>query len=185
MRFAKLAERLPLARQEVLAHISGPSGSGKTTLAEKLAKKYPGIIFKDLDELDEEAVEQLGWGKIRKRNFSDQMLKSLADRRQKLMDEFILGSSRPIVFVGIHTEGPYVLNIPTKNRFLLDVDAEESAYRAYKRSQNEEPQYRRTLAELPGDITEAQKDIDFLLGHGYKPMSLGEISQWIDQYSKS
>ncbi len=150
MRFKEFIE------SQVLAHISGSSGSGKTFLANKLQKVYPNIIFKDLDEFDDEATEILGFT-IKKNNYTDQMLETLAKKRQELMDDFIKQSNKPIIFVGHHTEGDYVLDIPTKNRFLLNVDAKTSAYRAYIRSQKEDPKHRRTLEELPQDEKEAQE----------------------------
>ena len=35
---------------KIFAHIAGPSGSGKTTLGEKIKKKFPFVVIKDLDE---------------------------------------------------------------------------------------------------------------------------------------
>jgi adenylate kinase family enzyme len=88
---------------EVLAHISGASGSGKTTLGQRLSNIYPNVIVKDLDEFDDEAVEALGWQQIKKKYYTNEMISKLAALRQKLMDEFVNKSSKPIVFVGHHT----------------------------------------------------------------------------------
>lgn len=168
---------------KVLSHISGPSGSGKTTLVETLSKKYPNIAFKDLDEFDDLAVHLLGWGKVKKDDYTDLMLAKLAAKRQEEMDEFIIRSKKPVVLVGIHTEGDHVLDIPTNNKFLLDVDAKESAKRAYERSQHEDPKTKRSLSELPDDEKEAQEVIDFLKGSGYKLMTSEDIDEWIGNYS--
>ncbi len=169
-----------LLEGEVLAHISGASGSGKTTLANKLSLIHPHIAFKDLDEFDEEAEEILGWSKINKKNYTDEMLLHLANLRQKLMDDFIKKTNQPIIFVGHHMEGDNVLYIPTKNKFLLNVDAKTSAKRAYQRSQTEDPKHRRTLEELPDDESEAQETIDWLVNNGYKPMSHDQIAKWLN-----
>ncbi len=166
-------------KSKVLAHIGGASGSGKTTLANKLQTLHPDISFKDLDEFDDEAVDKLGWNKIRKNDYDDEMLGKLASLRQELMDKYIKDKDNKIVLLGHHTEGDHVLNIPTKNRFLLDVDARTSAMRAYNRSQKEKSEHRRTIEELPGDIKEAEKDIEFLKNSGYKPMSHESVEEWI------
>jgi adenylate kinase family enzyme len=163
----------------VLAHIAGASGSGKTTLGNKLANNYSGIIVKDLDEFDEDAEQKLGWSNIRKKDYTDDMLSQLAKIRQQLMDDFIKKSNKPIIFVGHHTEGDNVLYIPTKNKFLLNVDAKTSAWRGYQRSQKEDPKYRRTMEELPEDEKEAQETIDWLLKNGYKFLSHDQILQWM------
>lgn len=164
---------------QVIAHIAGASGSGKTTLANQLAAVHSNVIFKDLDEFDEQAEQILGWNNIRKKDYTDVMLLKLARMRQSLMDDFIKKSNKPIVFVGHHTEGEHVLDIPVKNKFLLNVDAKTSSWRGYQRSQKEEPKYRRTMEELPQDEREAQETIDSLLKHGYKPLSHEEIGQWL------
>ena len=166
----------------VLAHVSGPSGSGKTTLANNLSITHPKITFKDLDDFDDEATAILNFDGIKKQDYTDEMLKILANKRQDLMNDFIEKSNKPIVFVGHHTEGDHVLNIPTKNRFMLNVDAHTSAMRAYLRSQKEDQKFRRTLDELPEDQKEAQEVIDWLIKNGYKPLSDKQIAQWLDNY---
>jgi adenylylsulfate kinase-like enzyme len=165
---------------KVIAHIAGPSGSGKTTLVNKLNKRRNNLIAVDLDQFDEEAEKQLGWERIRKKNYTSRMLKTLAGRRQTLMDNYIKSSKKPIVFAGHHYEDKHVLRIPTKNRFLLDVNAKTSARRAYRRSQKEAPRYRRLLSELPQDIKEAQEDINKLRKLHYKPMSPRDIIKRVE-----
>ena len=164
---------------EVLAHVAGPSGSGKTTLGRKIASSCQCIFVKDLDEFDDEAEKMLGYSDIRKKDYTDEMLSKLANLRQELMDDFINKTDKPMVFVGHHTEGDHVLHVPTKNRFLLDVDAKTAAWRAYQRSQQEDPKYRRTLEELLQDEKEAKETIDWLLRHEYKPLSHDKILQWM------
>lgn len=166
----------------VLSHISGASGSGKTTLANQLSTKYPNIIFKDLDEFDDDATRLLGYN-IKKSEYTDEMLKTLFDKRQELINEFIKQSKKPIIFVGHHTEGDYVLNIPTSNRFILDTDAKTSAWRAYLRSQKEDPKFRRKIEELLDDEQEAQEIINFLKKNGYKSMSQQDVFNWVNQFS--
>lgn len=168
-----------ILESKVLAHISGASGSGKTTIAKKLSLIYPNVIFKDLDDFDDEATEKLKYSEINKQEFDDKMLAELAILRQKLMDEFVALAKKPIVFVGHHTEGNNVLYIPTENKFMLDTDAETSAVRAYKRSQTEDPKHRRKLQDLPEDIKEAKEVIEFLLKNGYKSMNHDQILNWM------
>jgi ABC-type oligopeptide transport system ATPase subunit len=163
----------------VLAHVAGPSGSGKTTLAKQLAAVHYDVLFKDLDDFDDEGEKLLGFDDIQKKNYTDEMLQQLAAKRQALMNDFVKKADKPIVFVGHHTEGDHVLDIPTNNRFLLNTDAKTSAKRGYQRSQNEDPKHRRTIDEIPEDEKEAQKIIDWLLSNGYKPLSKKEITQWM------
>ena len=172
-----------IASNKVLAHVAGPSGSGKTTLVDKFSKLFPEINFVDLDEFDEEAEKILNYESIRKFNYTDEMLLKLYNKRQELMDKYIEESDKPVIFAGHHKEGDHVLNIPTQNKFLLDVDAETSAKRAWKRSQSEDPKYKRDIKDLPLDIQEAQEDIDFLLGSGYSPMSADDIEEFVRQKS--
>jgi len=165
--------------RKVLAHIAGPSGSGKTTIATVLAKKYPNIKFTDLDDFDDEAERLLGWDGIKKRKYTNKMLYTLYKKRQQLLDNHIRSSKKPIVYVGHHLEAEHVLKIPTDNRFLLNVDAKTSAYRGWKRSQSEDPKYRRLKKEIPDDVRAAQEDIDWLKKNKYVVMSPKQIDKWI------
>ncbi len=167
---------------KVLAHVAGPSGSGKTTLVDNVKKKYGDKIeARDLDEFDEAAVDSLGWSKIKKNDYTDDMLKKLTVKRQQLMNEWLSQQKKPVVLAGHHWEGEHVLDIPTKNRFMLDVDAETAAQRAYERSQKEPEQSRRKIEELPDDIKEAQSDIDKLESMGYERRSRDDIEKWIGE----
>lgn len=166
----------------VLAHVGGASGSGKTTLGERLSREYPQLLVKDVDEFDDAAVEALGWKDILKRKYTNKMLKELAVKRQELHDKWThaaLMEGKKVVLVGHIREGLHTVNIPGGKKFLLDVDAETSARRAMARSQKEEPRFRRTEAELPDDIKEAQDDIDWFKVRGYHPASADAISKWV------
>jgi adenylate kinase family enzyme len=166
----------------VLCHIAGPSGSGKTTLAKKL--KHPNLVVRDLDDFDDAAVALLGWTEIPKKDFDDKMLCCLATKRQELLDEFLEEEEDLVVLVGNHREGKYIIDIPTDNRFLLDVSAEVSARRAYERSQKESPKHRRKLSELPEDIKEAKDEIKWLRSRGYTAMSESAIIKWVQEHVK-
>lgn len=166
----------------VICHISGPSGSGKTTLLNKIQKLFPNVICKDLDEFDEQAEDILEYSNIKKKNYSDEMLKNLFNKRQELLDKFIKNSDKPIILGGHHTEDKYVLNVHTNNKFRINVGPITSAYRAYLRSQKEDLKYRRTLDELPFDIKEAKDVISELNKLGYEPKSKEEIIKFIFQY---
>lgn len=177
--YKKIKLASAISEGKVLAHIAGPSGSGKTTLLKKLSGKFKDIAFKDLDEMDDQAVFELGWKDIPKKKYSDEMIENLGYRRQKILDDYISSSFKPVVLGGHHTEGDFVLDVYTKNRFLLDVDAKTSAERAYERSQNEEEDHKRKLEELPEDIKEAEEIISFLKSHGYVKKTASQIEEWI------
>jgi len=168
-----------LSEAKVLAHIAGPSGSGKTTLVNRFTKKFPNINFIDLDVFDDQAERILGYDKIRKKQYTDKMLLTLYKKRQQLMDRYIQTSKKPIIFAGHHLEAKYVLKFPTKNRFLLNVDAKTSAHRGWLRSQTEDPKYRRLKSDIPKDIRAAKEDIAWLKSQGYKTTSPKQIEQWI------
>ncbi len=166
----------------IICHIAGASGSGKTTILEEINKLWPHIVAKDLDEFDDEACQILGFDGIPKKNWPNERLRLLAEKRQEIMDKFIEEQTQPIVFAGHHWEDIHILHIPTEHKFMLDVDAETSAQRAYRRSQNGDLKHRRTLEELPLDIADAKKDIDFILSQGYEKKSPEEILKFIEQY---
>jgi energy-coupling factor transporter ATP-binding protein EcfA2 len=161
----------------VLCHIGGASGAGKTTLLNKIQKLYSNIITKDLDEIDDEACRLNG---IQKSEWKDQDFINVNNLKQKLLDKFIIDNiDRKIVLGGFHTEDFCKLDVHTKNKFLLNTDAIESARRAYLRSQREESKYRRTMDQLPKDIDQAHKDISFFESDGYIKMSEKEILEFI------
>lgn len=164
---------------DVLCHIDGPSGSGKTTLGLRLKEAHPGLRVLDLDENDDAAVLSLGWDGVRKSTYSDNMLDMLARKRQQLLDRFFAATPGPIVLVGIAREGRHVLRLQAAMRFLLDVDAETAAQRAYLRSQGEALEFRRTQDELAYDIGVAREDIAWLRRNGYHPASAEQIVRWV------
>jgi ADP-ribose pyrophosphatase YjhB (NUDIX family)/energy-coupling factor transporter ATP-binding protein EcfA2 len=160
---------------QVFAHIGGASGSGKSTLLEALQKLRPDIVTKDLDEFDEKATEQLKLPPKWKTDYTDEMIQQLAARRQQLMDRWIARQKKPVILGGHHVEGDSVLDVHTDNKLLLDTPAWLSAWRAYKRSQNEDPQHRRRLTELPQDWMEARRDVSKLRQMNYIPHTKDEI----------
>lgn len=186
LRVNKLATEQDLALGEsngtVICHIDGPSGSGKTTLAKQIRLEHPDLVVRDLDDFDDAAVALLGWVETDKAEYTDDMLQQLANKRQELMDGFLAGEKNPVVLVGHHWEGAYTIQVPTLNKFLLDVDAETSAKQAYERSQHEAEKYRRLKSELPADTAEAQADIDHLLAEGYVPKSKKWLLSWLAEH---
>ncbi len=163
----------------VLAHITGASGSGKSTLLNELQVAHPNIITKDLDEFDEVATKKLKLPPKWKTDYTDEMLANLANKRQLLMDKWLAKQKKPVVLGGHHIEGSNVLDIPTSNKYLLDTPAWLSAWRAYRRSQNETPEHRRKLTELPQDWLEARRDIKQLTNLGYTSTSGKDIAKYI------
>ena len=167
----------------VIAHISGPSGSGKTTIGEKIKQLYPTLLVQDLDDMDEIAHAELFKNKS-KRDFTDNDIKILAGRRQQLLDSYIkMNKNKKIVLVGHHTEGNTILDVHTDNKWMLNTAPFTSAYRAYIRSQNEKPEHRRLLSELPVDYEEAKDVVNQLLELGYKKYSAENIIKMIEELS--
>ena len=165
----------------VIAHIAGPSGSGKTTLLQKIETKFPQILTKDLDEFDDQAEEILGYTEFKKKNYTDEMLKTLVDKRQELMDSFLEKNiGTPIVLGGHHVEDErHVLDVKTNTKLLLNTSPLTSAWRGYLRSQKEEPEHKRKLTELPFDYGEAKDDVQRYTTLGYKKMSPVDIMNTI------
>jgi superfamily II DNA or RNA helicase len=176
-----------LKKGNILAHIAGPSGSGKSTILEDIKAKHPNLATKDLDDFDDEAVEQLGWKGLRKndKNYTDEMLKQLADTRQLLQDKWLAEQTNPAVLAGHHTEGKHVLSIPSENKLLLNTSPLLSTWRGYLRSKKQAPEYRRTLLELPHDWSEARKEKKELQELGYKPTTKAQILDFIDKQAAS
>lgn len=159
----------------VLAHIGGPSGSGKTYTLEQLKLKYPHLNIKDLDTFDNQGEKDLGYSGIRKNDYTPEMLKTLAMKRQEIMDNYI-SKNNNIVFGGHHTEAEHVLNIPTNNKFLLDRGPLRSVIQAYIRSHTTDPKaHRRHISDLPDDYQSAKKDIRDLKKENYMPQSHSDI----------
>lgn len=173
---------LPIFKKaNIIAHIAGASGSGKSTLLQELQREYPKIKTEDLDLFDELATKKLKFPPKFKTEYTDAMLLRLANKRQELMDKWVKKQKHPIVLGGHHIEGKYKLNIPTENKFLLNTPAWLSVWRAYKRSQKEESQYRRRLLELPQDYLEARRDIKQFKHLGYTGKNKNQIKELIAQ----
>jgi hypothetical protein len=165
----------------VVAHVAGPSGSGKTTLLRDLSKTHPSVVGKDMDDFDDEASEKLFPG-VRKSDYSKDMVSTLAAARQKSMDDFVnKNKGKDIVLAGHHVEGKTVLKIPTSNKVLLDTSPFISAWRGYRRSQNQRPDHRRSLTELPSDWREARDTRRELVELGYKPGGIEHVRAILDK----
>ncbi len=170
-----IEQELPFAQKvaNVLAHIGGPSGSGKTTILKRLSQQYPNFVTKDLDDFDQEGEQQLGFHNTRKKDYTDDMLKQLADKRQTLMDAFLTSNhDKQVVLGGHHWEDKHTLNIPTENRFRINTGPLRSAIRGYRRDST------RSLHELPYDYRINKEDISKLDSLGYQPKSPKEIFQF-------
>lgn len=165
---------------KILCHIGGPSGSGKTSLLEEIKREFSESIHAiDLDEFDEKASEELGLDVTKKKSWKTEDIARLAALRQLLMDRAIASSHLPLIFAGHHREDAHILIIPTKNRFLLDVDAHTAALRAYQRSQKSGLGYQRRIEDLPFEEKAAQEEIDFLTSQEYQKKSAEEVLQFI------
>lgn len=163
----------------LLMHVAGPSGSGKTTLVNRMLDKHPGLIAEDMDKFDDDATAQLFPG-VRKRDYTDEMIRALGNRRQELMDAFLAQhADSPVILAGHHTEGDHVLKLPTNNLKMLDTPLRTSVWRAYRRSQNEDPAHRRLVSDFPSDYREAKDTREQLVGLGYTPTSAEDIEREI------
>jgi shikimate kinase len=179
----RIARRLLCQKAKVICVISGASGSGKTTLLDKLAKEFESIEFKDLDEFDNEVTDILSLPDKSSKKWNDSTEEDLFRGRQVLMDSVIENSNKNLVLGGIPFEDEYELRFPSgTKKFLLDIDANTSAQRAYERSQHENIKSRRKLSELPSDIEDARKDIERLIKSGYQRASEAEIRAYIDKF---
>lgn len=169
----------------ILYHIAGPSGSGKTTLQKRISQEIQGVICKDLDDFDNEASNTLGLNSVHRRTWSEDSYIKLANKREELMNNFVLNSELPVIFVGNNREGRIVIDVPAKNKYLLDIDAETSAKRAYERSQKESLEHRRDIKDLQFDIKEAQETIEFYSSQGYVRKNAEDIISEIKNLSKT
>jgi hypothetical protein len=170
---------------KLLCHISGPKGCGKTTVGKYLQKVFwDCIIVKDLDEFD--PAKDIDWNSI---NNINNFLRKRFELKQKKVDAFLKSATKPVVFVGLHTEGCHVLNIPTCNRFILPVTADQAAVNAVMRSKKHElndtkpehPSHKADteIQDLPNRKKEAQRDIEYLHSIGYVKRSARQIETWI------
>jgi adenylate kinase family enzyme len=164
----------------VLCHIAGPSGAGKSTLLERIATLFPGIVTKDLDDFDDEGSKMLGLDAVKKKDWQDENFGKLAKIKQELLDEFLtLNVGKHIVLAGFHTEDEFSLTIPTKNKFLLNVDAETCARRALERGCLKGTEHMKYVQDLPQRIKEAQEEIKARLNDCYVMKSDEEIIDWL------
>ena len=169
---------------KVLAHVAGPSGSGKTTLGSQLAKKHPGLLVRDLDDFDHAARADL-FGKKRKKDFTTSDIRTLAKRRQKLLNSYLSeNKKKPVVLVGHHIEGPTTLNIPTANRWRLSTTARTSMKRRHARSQTASPERRRGPEHETRDLREARGTIKELKERGYVGMGRRQIERAVKRALK-
>jgi adenylate kinase family enzyme len=179
-------------KARVVAHIAGPSGAGKSTLLDDLRRENPDLVVKDLDDFDSEARARLGWGSVKKRDYTDRMFSELYTSRQSALDDFLEeNKSQRVVLGGHHIEGSNVTKIPEGKKILMDTGALRSAWRNVRRSKKGEIQRlsggsRKPQGKSWKDILfrhggrpslyrMGREDIRELRERGYVPMSSGEI----------
>ena len=148
-------------------------------------------MVKDLDDFDKDGA--IDW---KNTPSIDEMLYNRYIKKQKSLDSFLKTVGKPTVLVGVHNEGCFILNIPTCNRFLMNVTADQAAHNAmnrYKRAadalhqQPGRPKLENNhkvdvnIEDLDTRRIEAQKDIDFLSKTGYVRKNNAEIEQWIQE----
>ena len=180
--FAKMGQRGPRkGHAVVIAHVGGPSGAGKTTLGKQLARRFPGLTVKDLDEFSKPSISpHSAWKKAVKGRYQGWL------RRQR----------GPVVLVGLEREGPAankrvpvplpIMPIPASAQlYRLKTWPVVSTFRQVKRQW----QHNRTLLgmkELRGRYRFARRDRNQYDRLGYRRMSAQKIEDAIGkQLSKS
>lgn len=177
--------RLKNVKNKLLCHISGPNGCGKSTVGEYLQKVFwDCIIVKDLDDFD--STKEIDWTNIKDIN---KFLNKRFEAKQKKVDDFLKNANKPVVFVGLHTEGSHVLSIPTCNRFILPITADQAAINAIARSKRQKMQEQKDvhpthkqkcdIADLVERKKEAQRDIEYLHSMGYVKKNRRQLEIWI------
>lgn len=164
----------------VFMHIGGPSGSGKTTLMEEIQVKYPQVICKDLDELDEEATEVLGlspgWKNTGK--YTDELAEEHFKVKQSLLDNFIKShSGEKIILVGIHSEGDNILNFHPQYKILLNTSPTESLKRRVKRDKKIRGgwEFWKDKDFMDSELRESEKIVQDLQSADYMSLSAVEV----------
>ena len=171
--------RLLTKLASVVAHVAGPSGSGKTTLLRRLEAGNPTLVVKDLDDFDAQARQELGAKYVaKKKNYDDEMLRTLYVRRQALLNTYLAKNKEaPVVLAGHHIEGPHTLKFDAKHRFRLDVSAEESVRRRANRGNSPGTE------NMPKYLKEAKSTIAELRAAGYKKATGDTISAAVSKPS--
>ncbi len=116
---------------KIFAHIAGPSGSGKTTLGEKIKKKFPFVVIKDLDEFYRPYLDKGN-------NLS---VINLKDRLKKDIVKFLKENhNSTIIFTGSNTitqsndfSDAIYYNIEAEHKFFIDIDLEVVLKRRFDR----------------------------------------------------
>jgi hypothetical protein len=164
---------------DVIGHIAGPTASGKSTLLRRLKNEMPGLTTQDLDQFYFRA----------RANLKDQLpasSKDWTDDDRSRFNELKKGKfdawlaehqAEPIVFAGHHLDdGAETLKIPGGERWLLDTGPITSAFRRYRRSQNNRDESKRqSFAQIPASWNEGRKNVSELKQRGYQPLNADEI----------
>jgi adenylate kinase family enzyme len=165
----------------IIGHIAGSSGVGKTYHAEILAKKYPDIEFKDLDEL----IDPIKKNK-----------KTFAADTKKAIQTFISSTDKPIVFVGYNDytiDTHYWIDLPNHKYFLTDkpdviIDRRLKRYKQIKKSDpsakeishwvneivNDEKLYKKKLYRM-GDYEDLYQDLEYQISMVRKKIELNKL----------
>ena len=188
----------------VIAHLVGQAGSGKTYLMQgednpdALAKKYPNLVTKDLDDFDDEADAVVASGKGDKswrpdpHNTDQELARKHFDEVQSLVDQFLSSNSDKKVFLAGMSVFPWVegdnqldLGNPT-HKFYLDVDPKVSAQRRIDRDIDKglygdekisDEDYEENVA---ADMEHAAQEKAQLLSSGYEATTPAEIEKVVD-----
>jgi adenylate kinase family enzyme len=120
----------------VFAHIAGSTGSGKSTLANRLSKKFPNIIFKDLDDIYRNLPSKYpeDFEKMDKQEFYKHFY-------TKSLEQFISENSNQIIIIvgfnGISFEKDFsdaiYYDINAEHKYFIDIDKELILKRRFER----------------------------------------------------
>lgn len=182
---------------KVICHITGPSGAGKTTILSMLKSKYSQFEYMDLDDLEKMATESINYIGIKRYQYTDDMYKKLHLEKQRIFNKLLNKSNKQWILAGHHTEYPriyhsadskvhiingdgknYWLDIPTDNRFFLEISPELSTQRFKSRSEKNGKSVSNDDMKLLK--INAINVIKLFKKLGYKEMSDNDIMNWFD-----
>lgn len=116
---------------KIFAHIAGPSGSGKTTLGEKIKKKFPFVVIKDLDEFYRPYLDK-GVNSSEmdvKEMLKKDIVKFLKENKNSII---IFTGSNTITQSNDFSDAIYY-NIEADHKFFIDIDLEVVLKRRFDR----------------------------------------------------
>jgi adenylate kinase family enzyme len=149
-------------QNRILAHVAGASGSGKTYLGTKIKEKY-SFIVKDLDDFNDEILTREEF------ILSKDKDKYWGENFSKLLNEFISDTQNKfIIFVGYNSDYGNWIDVPTQNKYFIDLPTSKIVKRRYLREKQIKENYYVSSKELRWWIEQIQLDRKEYLKHNYQ-----------------